>query len=174
MAEFVHNSRHHSARNASPFYLMMGYHPSALPEMMQKTDIPAVEDRIKRLNHAREEALASHEIARQHMKQRITRGFVPFKKGEEVWLESKNLDLGYPNRKLAPKREGPFKILEVLGPVTYKLKLPLQWKIHPVFHAALLSPFRQNNEHGPSFSSEALDLIDGHEEHEVEAIIGHN
>jgi len=174
MAEFVHNSRHHSARNTSPFYLMMGYHPPAIPEVMGNTNVPGVEQRLKILQGAREEALASHEIARQHMRQRITRGFTPFKRNDLVWLDSKNLDLGYPNRKLAPKREGPFKILEVLGPVTYRLQLPFQWKVHPVFHAALLFPYIQNDEHGPSFVPEPPDLIDRHEEQEIEAIVGHN
>jgi hypothetical protein len=28
------------------------------------------------------------------------------------------------HKKIAPKREGPFEIDEVLGPVTYRLKLP--------------------------------------------------
>jgi len=30
-------------------------------------------------------------------------------------------------------QEGPFKISEVLGPVTYKLQLPIQWNIHNMF-----------------------------------------
>jgi hypothetical protein len=41
------------------------------------------------------------------------------------------------HKKIAPKREGPFEIDEVLGPVTYSLKLPKTWKIHDVFHAIL-------------------------------------
>ena len=42
------------------------------------------------------------------------------------------------SQKMAPKWEGPFQIKEVLGPVTYQLKLPEPWKIHKVFHATLL------------------------------------
>ena len=34
------------------------------------------------------------------------------------------------HKKMAPKREGPFEIEEVIGPVTYRLKLPETWKIH--------------------------------------------
>ena len=29
---------------------------------------------------------------------------------------------------MAPKHEGPFEIEDVLGPVTYQLKLPESWK----------------------------------------------
>ena len=42
------------------------------------------------------------------------------------------------HKKMAPKQEGPFEIEEVLGLVTYQLKLPETWKIHKVFHATLL------------------------------------
>jgi hypothetical protein len=83
------------------------------------------------------------------------------------------LKIAYPTRKLAPKREGPFSITEVLSPLSYRLKLPSQWRIHPVFHAALLSPYRETNEHGPNFLEPPPDLIEGEKEYEVEAIIAH-
>ncbi|ESK87491.1 hypothetical protein Moror_11577 [Moniliophthora roreri MCA 2997] len=73
----------------------------------------------------------------------------------------------------APKREGPFKIESVLGPVTYKLTLPEQWKVHPVFHTFLLSPYKRNEVHGRNFLKPPPDLIEGQEEHEIEAIIRH-
>jgi len=172
-AEFAHNQRIHSARNASPFYLLMGYHPKAVPTAYPRTNIPAVEQRILELQKARDEALAAHELARQRMIERTTRGYKPFKKGERVWLDSRNLKIGYQTKKLAPRREGPFEVTEVLGPMTFKLKLPHQWKIHPVFHASLLTPYRETDTHGPNFHSPPPDLIDGQEEWEVEAILTH-
>jgi len=39
----------------------------------------------------------------------------------------RNLSLSY-NKKITTKREGPFLITEVLGPVNYRLKLPDKWK----------------------------------------------
>ena len=125
------------------------------------------------LKKARNEALAAHELARQRMKERTTQKFSPFKKGEKVWLDSKNLKLNYENKKIAPRREGPFKITEVLGPLTYRLELPKTWKIHPIFHATLLSPYRENSVHGPNFPEPSPDLIDQEEEYEVEAILNH-
>jgi hypothetical protein len=107
------------------------------------------------------------------MMERVIRKFSPFKKGDRVWLDSRNLKLLYPTRKLALKQEGPFLILEVLSPLSYQLKLPYQWKLHPVFHTHLLTLYRENETHGRNFIGPPPDLIDGQEGHEVEAIIGH-
>ena len=90
-----------------------------------------------------------------------------------MWLELKNLKLRYESKKVAPKQEGPFQISEVLGPLMYRLKLSEQWKIHPVFHATLLTPFKENNIHGPNYLNPLPDLIDGEPEYEVEAINTH-
>ena len=91
----------------------------------------------------REEALAAHEFARNHMIKRRKSTFVLFKKGDKVWLDSRNLKTVY-HKKMKPKREGPFPVTEVLGPVTYWLQLPATWRIHNVFHAALLRPYKKN------------------------------
>ena len=107
------------------------------------------------------------------MASRITRRFVPWKTGDKVWLEATNLRLHYPSRKLAPKRHGPFEIIRVLSPLTYKLRLPSTWKIHDVFHVSLLSPYRSTELYGLSFSSLPPDVIDNEEEYEVEAILSH-
>ena len=114
-----------------------------------------------------------HELARQIMKERLTRTFSPWKVRDKVWLEATNLCLQYPSRKLAPKRQGPFKISQVLSPIMYCLQLPSTWKVHDVFYASLLSPFKQTNTHGPSFSTLPPDLIGSEEEYEVEIIVSH-
>ena len=74
------------------------------------------------------------------------KGKVPeqrYQAGDQVWLEGRNLRIDRPSAKLAPKRHGPFKITKVLSPITYQLELPPQWKIHDVFHADLLTPYRE-------------------------------
>ncbi|RPD59959.1 hypothetical protein L227DRAFT_611763 [Lentinus tigrinus ALCF2SS1-6] len=42
----------------------------------------------------------------------------PFQKGDKVFLDSRNIQLPYPSRKFAPRREGPFLVTEVLSPTT--------------------------------------------------------
>src|SRR5882762_6794426 len=66
----------------------------------------------------------------------------PFEVGSKVWLESTNLNPFRTMKKLAEKQSGPFKILELVGPSAYHIKLPSTWKgIHPVFNEILLTPF---------------------------------
>jgi hypothetical protein len=171
-AEFCHNQRSHSTTGTAPFHLMMGYDPKAVPTAFEETKVPAVEDRLKELEQARIEALAAHDLARIKMQERI-KGTSPhaFKKGDKVWLDARYLNRQYESRKLSPKKEGPFTISDVKGPLTYQLSLPDRWKIHPVFHITLLSPYRENAAHGKNFTEPPPELIEGEQEYEVEAIL---
>jgi hypothetical protein len=171
--EFTYNSKPHASQKHSPAYLLMGFDPVSIPTAYPKTNVPSVQERLSLLDQARNEAHAAHDLARQKMMQKITRNFVPFKLGDKVWLESKHLKLRYESKKLAPKREGPFTIIEVMGPLTYKLQLPTSWRVHPVIHATLLSPYKENSTHGRNFNRPPPDLIDGEHEYEIEAIIAH-
>ena len=74
---------------------------------------------------------------------------------------------------MKPKREGPFTITEVLGPVTYKLQLLKIWRIHNVFHATLLHPYKENSVHGENFAEPPPELVEGEEVYEVETILNH-
>ena len=98
--------------------------------------------------------------------------YQPFIKGQKVWLEGQNLSLSY-NKKITAKREGPFKITEVLGPVNYHLKLPDKWKQHNTFHTSLLILYKENTIHGPNYIQLPADLVEGQQEWEVEWIIKH-
>ena len=91
-----------------------------------------------------------------------------------MWLEGKNLKLHYPSKKLAPRRERPFEIIQVISPMAYKLQLPPTWKIHDVFHASLLLSYRETLEHGPNFSNPPPDLIREEEKYEIDKILSHH
>ena len=71
----------------------MGYNLTSIPTAFPITNIPATQEQLLSLQKAREEANVAHELARQKMIKRTTRGFTPFKINDKVWLESKCLKL---------------------------------------------------------------------------------
>src|SRR6476620_5585798 len=100
-----------------------------------------------------------------------------FEEGEMVWLSTQNLKLpADTTRKLSTRYTGPFKILEAIGPVNYKLDIPEEWikkRVHPVFHINLLK------RHVPTIDSEDnaehiadIEPSEQEPEYEVDKIIG--
>jgi hypothetical protein len=94
-----------------------------------------------------------------------------YKEGDQVWLEGRHLRTNQPTAKLAPKRHGPFKVVQVMSPVNYRLELPTQWSIHDMFHTDLLTPYRETPTHGANYQRPLPDLIEGVEEYEVERVL---
>lgn len=135
------------------------------------TKVSAISDRIKHLEHIQDELHACSHIASELVTQRTKNPIPQFHQGDQVWLEAKNIHTTHPMAKLAPKRNSPFLIEKMLGLVTAKLRLPHQWKIHPVFHMSLLTPYLQTPEYGEHFSNPLPDIIDGEEEYEIDQIV---
>ena len=52
------------------------------------------------------------------------------------------------NGKLSPRFIGPYEVIEKVGPVAYRLALPLDLeKIHNVFHVSILRRYRSDPSH---------------------------
>ena len=61
-----------------------------------------------------------------------------FSVGDRVWLSTRYLPAKGTARKLSALFAGPFVILQQVGPVAYRLQLPVDWQIHDVFHVSQL------------------------------------
>ena len=46
---------------------MLGYEPQAIPNIIENSHLPAVEEHLKTLEQARNEALAAHKLMQQLM-----------------------------------------------------------------------------------------------------------
>ena len=59
---------------------------------------------------------------------------------DEVWFDTRNMQTKRPSKKLSDKFDGPFPITKIVSPHAYKLELPRDWTIHPVFHTNFFRP----------------------------------
>jgi hypothetical protein len=168
IAQFAHNNWPSDTTRKSPFFLLMGFNPRA--DWVHATSpIPRVNLCLEQLKEARVQARNAMIKAQQSW---VKHCDTPkYKEGDQVWLEGKNLRINQPTAKLAPRRHGPFRIIQVMSAVNYRLELPTQWNIHPVFHIDLLTPYWETIMHGPNFTRPTPELIDGEEEYSVEKIL---
>jgi hypothetical protein len=144
LVEFACNNGYQISNKMSPFEVLYDKRcttPISLdnpvgrlmvgPEMLQEMDntIRKVQRSLKEA-HDRHKIYADLKIRHQE-----------FQVGDHVYLNIKvrrsSLKLGKFS-KLAPRFCGPFEILARIGPVAYQLTLPLNLKVHNVFHVSLL------------------------------------
>ena len=168
IAQYVINCRPSSTTKKPPYELWMGF----IPRTHQPTrtgNVPALEERKSRLLQARNHTQEA--ICKAQSLWQKSPHFLRYHVDQQVWLEGTHLRTTHPTHKLRAKRFGPFKVLEVLSPVTYRLELPAGWKIHNAFHAAILHPYKETAIHGPNFPEPPPDLVEGQEEWEVDNVL---
>src|SRR5947208_15993201 len=153
----------------SPFEVLMGFLPKG-HQVFCHSQMGSIMNRHDRISQLRQEV----ELNIKHAQELAIKGskFKPFKEGQNVWLDSKNLKTTHPITKLRPKRYGPFKVTKAVSHIAYQLDLPPSWKIHNVFHASILSPYKETPEHSRNFPEPPPDLINREEEWEVERVVG--
>ncbi|CAI7873725.1 unnamed protein product [Closterium sp. NIES-53] len=67
--------------------------------------------------------------------------------GDQVLLDTRNLNLSHLPSKIRPHFYGPFLVEAQVTPVTFRLRLPDTWKLHNAFHIQLLKPYKDPNQH---------------------------
>ena len=169
MAEYAHNSWRNETTKMTPYQTLMGYNPAADWRPVNAT-VPAPITRLEQWTQAQKTAYVQMKTAQERWARAKQEGR-RYQVGDLVWLEGRNLKTDQPTSKLTAKRYGPFPVAQVLSPVTYQLTLPEQWKIHPVFHVDLLTPYKETTFHGVNYTRPPPDLINNEEEYEVEQIL---
>ena len=176
IAEFSHNNRLHTSTDHSPFYLNYGRQPRSSFTIPTNLTVESAEDFAQRMKTLHKQTTSALEQTAARMKKYYDRRHTvehSFKIGDRVYLDAADLRTLRPSRKLSDKRLGPFKITKVISPVNYQLQLPRTWKLSTnTFHVSKLRESLEDESlHGPVQDPPPPELIDDHEEYEVEGVL---
>ena len=162
LAEFWYNTNYHSSLEMTPFQALYGIIPPLhIPYISGDCPIAAVdqllkerEDMLKVLQCQLTRAQARMKVhADQHRTERV------FQIGDMVFLKlqpyKQSSVAGNRIQKLAPKFYEPFKVLDTIGKVAYKIDLSKGAQIHNVVHVSQLKKAR-------GYSGQVIPLPVGH------------
>ena len=164
-----YNTSPHTATGFSPAYLLRGYHPitgSTLlnnPEAIGRDDIrenstthEALDENALHLTEAfgaerrkAQDSLLLGQIFQKkaYNKDRLT---WEFQEGDKVVINRKNLGLLKDEKgrgeKLLTKYEGPFEIIQKLSSVSYRLRMPASFGMHPILNIEHLEKYQESPE----------------------------
>ncbi|KAL3968321.1 potassium voltage-gated channel Eag-related subfamily H member 3 [Sarotherodon galilaeus] len=144
-AEYAHNSSSSAATGVSPFEASLGYQPPLLSITEGEVAVPSVQHhmrRCRRIWRATRAALLRTSAQNKRLADRRRVPTPAYRVGQQVWLSSRNITLRTESKKLAPRFLGPFSVQAILNPVTVRLALPHNMKVHNVFHVSQLRPVR--------------------------------
>jgi hypothetical protein len=144
MAEFCYNNSQSETTKVSPFFANFGYHPRFTPPLSKVNEgLPEVSEYVGTLNKLHETLRAEINYAQTLHAEQANRNRHPdpvLRAGDRVWLKRKNVKTTRPSSNLDYRLLGPYTIIKRVGSRAYKLDLPPNVKIHPVFHISLLEP----------------------------------
>jgi hypothetical protein len=178
IVEFAYNNSVQATTKHTPFYLNHGRHPhtplsTAVPK---RSAVPSAAEHVGELQQVLLSAKSNISSAQQRQKSYADkkRRDHPFQVGDLVLLAVRQNQLppGL-SSKLSAKYIGPFSILDIVGVNAFKLELPADMRIHPVFHVSQLKPYVSSDtlsaaptNPGPLFTGRQGDY------YEVETILG--
>jgi len=145
LEEWCYNTSLHSSSGLTPFEVIYGKPPPSIPHY-----IPGLTN-----NEVVESLVESRQTMHAKLQKRLKKAQDSMKKYADARHEDITFSVGQwvyvklcPNRqrsvagvnhsKLSKRYFEPFKILARVGEVAYRLELPAEARIHPVFHCSLL------------------------------------
>ena len=152
-AEFVINNHVSETAQWSPFlinskqHFKMGLKPdpfvSKPMDFQKKKDGVLINEFVEKMttiNEVFKKQIAFVQTSYENFANKHKQNVPNYTVNEKVWFDTRNMQTKRPSKKLSDKFDGPFPITKIISPHAYKLELPRDWIIHPVFHTNFLRP----------------------------------
>lgn len=183
-AEFAYNSAKVASTGMTPFEMDLGWNPKSPLDLLSKADssVEDVNSFRKQLTEAFEHAKFAHRLSRARYASYNSnlRQPIQYNIGDLVWLSRTvfvdALSKHQPSEKLAAKRFGPFKIIQLIGKNAVRLDLPSHIRVHPVVHVEHTKRFYpqpSDISHQMTQPQAPIITADGSPEYVVDKIIAH-
>ena len=151
VAQFSFNLKQSSATGQSPFELATGQQPLTPHEVAKQKSqgrCPAAYRYVREKQERAEEAkdILAKSVRRMKKWADESRRAVEFDIGDLVMLKLtpqvwKKISRKTAHKGLIQRYDGPFKIVNRIGRLAYRLDLPARLKLHPVFHVSFLKKY---------------------------------
>ena len=147
LAEYSYNNSVTTATQIIPFYANYGFHPCTTCTVEMELKNPASKNYAHWISSVHDLCNSylkktSEKMGRYYDKSKKTSP--PFKAGDLVMLNGKNVRTRRAAKKLDAKQFGPFKVVKLVerSGMSVELELPKRWRVHNMFHTSLLEPYR--------------------------------
>ena len=155
LAEFTYNAAKHKVIGMAPFKADIGYVPRLLLDLLapdpwrldSKEGLAYAEKLSKTIRMLRERMEETQVMITAEANEKWQAH--PFRVGDEVFLDTQSLPIGYTNvtgaangsnnsRRFQHPYTGPFKLQKKAGENAFVLDIPAHWRLHLVFNVARL------------------------------------
>ena len=145
LAEFVYNNSIHESTKETPFFINYGFHPPMDEVFLfqgSESNFKYIKNVGDHFLHVKDVLLRSRDLYKRAADKK--RMIAPtLEEGQKVWIHAPPGFSSTESAKLAPRKYGPYKVLEVLNNGNYKIdisKSPFP-KHYPIFHISELEPY---------------------------------